>query len=633
MNSQVNIAVSSTGVTRRVAYSPSRSPSCPLGHFDNLALVSHPRHLDQLDQNEGTTLVVATEWAVWQVAVERGLAAVHHEGLLKSWPDEISPPEEVYSDACMWIYADGKDMTLYGDVSLGRLYGTFLAHAHHAVLLIGAALNRLCLAHTPRRIVLYDLSAHFGALGAAAKRQLVAEIAAEAKIEVLDRLDQPEAGDPWMHHLPCLAPRPAAIPTIRDRLRDVAAVVLEGVFRLRLFGRRNWPRSFLFVSIASLAELVERPPGRFVPVMSAAASPKNRKFLGACWRNGVLPARLAPPRPLARHHKAEAEIRTKVEAAWEQHPASGFAAVHRETVREWLFAPGVLASLAAQVEALAALLDRLGIKRVVTGDVSGPFGRSLCELAAVRGIGADETLNGMFLAPMKEPSRCGDGHIAPVVTRQLAFGQATLDWLTEISAPMESVVTGYPALGRPVATVPTESRPPRHALVLPCYAWLNELTAWRGEIFPLLVDTIRMLADLGIADIRLKLHPGVDNEAFFRRLVSDFDLPCTVVKQGSVAEHLDWADMVVGPATSGACLETLAVGKPYYILRPLPSGVPDHALPGAIIAGSAAELAEHIKAGHVPDRDRLLGHLCAFGVIDDPSAAVWRAIDEACAKC
>ncbi|MDO8607462.1 MAG: hypothetical protein Q7R40_13070 [Phaeospirillum sp.] len=596
--------------------------------YRRLVLISVPRHLDGFDPAAPADLIVATEWLAWREARARGFDAVHFECADPSWPAaDAGPPLDLAPRGTGWVWAGEVDPTVYRDVSLGRLYSTYLSIAWHAAATLRHGLLRLCRDLRPEQLVLFDLSAPYDVLTAAAKRAIAADAAAAVDAEVDDRLDPPAATENALPFLQgCMTPKPARPPGLKDRLREWVAGRVEALFRLHLLARRRRPRVFFYISLLSLRHLVDGFDGRgIVPVIPFGPSPKTRSFLTTCWRGGIWPVAMEAAGSDGKRRAEEARIIAAMEAHWRSHPTAGLEAVQRETVRSSLFRPGILTSLMALVDQLAHLLDRLRIDRVVTGDSGSPLGRAMCELALARGIPADETLNGVFVLPFRNAPRCGDRSMPATVTRELAQGPGSERWLNDQGARIERVVTGYPALGRPQ---PGPLAPPklRHGLILPGYAWSNDMETTRSRIISSLVETVRMMADLGFTGIRLKLHPSKDVVGFYRHLVERLDLPCEVHAGGSFEQHVAWADVVVGPVGSSTFLETVAGGKPYYVMRPLPSTITADLLPGAVIVDDAAQLAGALKSGIVPDRDRLLGHLCGLGVVGDPVAATWDAI-------
>lgn len=598
--------------------------------YERLVLAALPRHLDGLGPND---LIVATEWWVFQLAKEQGLDTVHINALVENSAAQSDISIGAYMYACSWpLDEQGLDLSTYNGVSLGRLCGTFLTLGYQSIIEIHAALERLCRDLSPKRIELRDVSAQFFSLSDAAKRHLVTDIAARHGCEMVDRLDPAQPGDPAIHLRSFVGPQPLSRPTGHDRLRSIFTWMVETVFRIRLAGRTKRRRVFLSVSNLALKSMVEHFDGtEITPVIAASSSPKNLAFLRRCWSNGVFPAASTRPGDATRRRRDCAELIARVENHWSIHPMTGVDAVFRQIVRDFILPPAVLEGLAQTVDSLAGFLDRLQIRHVVVADAAATQGRALCELARIRQIWTDESLNGVFVSPVKEPTRCGHGLAPAVLDRQLAFGQANARWMKEIGSPARIAITGYPALGHPgpgPGPLPRPTRPPKNALVLPVYAWTNDPTVPRAVIVPLVVNMVRALSKRGFTGIRVKLHPSVDNVAFYRNVANHFGLNCDIPDSGNFEQHLDWADVVIGPVGTSCFLETLAAGKPYYVLRPEPTTISDEQLPGAVVAATAEALADRIADGELPDREKLLEHWVALNIVQDPLREIWAAIKQ-----
>ncbi len=129
--------------------------------YERIALVSHPRHLDQLGAPDRSTLVIATEWLTWWEAKNKGYHVTHYESRLAPWPDEIGRFEDIYLKACEWIYVDGKDATQYKGVSLGQAFGTAATLAWMAATRLDFAINKICSEVRPSEMILFDLIGMF----------------------------------------------------------------------------------------------------------------------------------------------------------------------------------------------------------------------------------------------------------------------------------------------------------------------------------------------------------------------------------------------------------------------------------------------------------------------------------------
>jgi hypothetical protein len=97
---------------------------------------------------------------------------------------------------------------------------------------------------------------------------------------------------------------------------------------------------------------------------------------------------------------------------------------------------------------------------------------------------------------------------------------------------------------------------------------------------------------------------------------------------GNFLDHLTWADIVVGPATTGAFAQTLAAGKPYYVFRSSFSAVPKSYLRSATVVSSATELNSALASGTEPDGDAVLQHMCATKTIANASERMWQVLED-----
>jgi hypothetical protein len=165
-------------------------------------------------------------------------------------------------------------------------------------------------------------------------------------------------------------------------------------------------------------------------------------------------------------------------------------------------------------------------------------------------------------------------------------------------------------------------------LLLPVTAYLSDPRALAGDVSAAVEACARVLIARGY-EVRIKLHPGLHEPAYFEALCRDAALPCEVSVTGTLRDHLDWADLVVGPIASNAAIETLSAGKPYIPLCPNPTAI-DHSLVASMpLVDSAAALDATLAQGWRPNMDDALEELCATTSVPDPSARFWRALETA----
>ena len=125
--------------------------------YRRVVLLSHVRHLDRLDPDADDQLVISTDWLAWRRWTDAGRAGLHFDALIADWPEEMGDPATHHQRACEWVYVDGRDVTLFRGVSLGKqfnravsLFSLHFARAWHG-------LDRLCRRFGPEEIVLLDL--------------------------------------------------------------------------------------------------------------------------------------------------------------------------------------------------------------------------------------------------------------------------------------------------------------------------------------------------------------------------------------------------------------------------------------------------------------------------------------------
>jgi hypothetical protein len=166
-------------------------------------------------------------------------------------------------------------------------------------------------------------------------------------------------------------------------------------------------------------------------------------------------------------------------------------------------------------------------------------------------------------------------------------------------------------------------------LVLACPPGPDDLVALRGDGFKYAVDVLAMLAEEGY-ETRFKLHPGLERTVYYAEVFRRHGIETTILKSEPIHPEMAWADVVIGPITSGAMVESMTMGKPYIPVVMPPSGVTE---------GGKVDLPVCRNADEVRDRLRRPGdlvamiagareRLSAFASISDAGAEVWRALTE-----
>lgn len=593
--------------------------------YARLTLVSHRRHVEAMVP-DADTLVVSTDWLTWRLCLVRGIACVHFEFALADWPDARGPANTAHLRHGEWVCdADGRDFTRFAGVSLGKLFVRGVTMFANAYDRMWHALDRLCERFAPHELVLLDLRAEFDLLDDAVKRRLAAEIAARHGAILVDRLDPPSIEDAGFAENAAGFGSPDHEPRWRSLLRAAYGTLVAGLFALRRILDHREP-VLMIHNWATTAPLLEyHDSTKVVPSLFAASLPKRPRFLWSLWCRGVVLVRLPSVSLNAAEGRAVAAIGATIgaRAATE----TGTTGALFGFLRDRVVATGWLRQQAIAAKAHDQLFRRHRFARLVVGDSTNDICRVAIEAARGHGVAVDELPNGMFITPQHYDTRTGDRAGPPLIDRMLCWGPSGERWITAQAPGMARVRTGYPALD-PLRRPPRPLARLQRALVLPVYADCDDVSAFTSNIFGWLAGVVETLAGLGCGEIRVKLHNGPQNPDYYREVLRQAGLQADIVKGGPLQPHLAWADVAIGPSNSGAMVEALAAGLPYYAVVPIPSLIDVALLPTTIIVQSTADLAARLQRRDGPDIATALDDLCDFAAIPNASRQVWRALEK-----
>jgi hypothetical protein len=620
--------MSSPEDARASAYSLFAEPPGLKSRYRAIQVISHGRHVAALE-DDGDTLIVSTDWLAWRETLRRGLPCLHFDSLLVPWPAPMGDPATFHQRACEWVYDEaGGDMTRFSGISLGKL---FIRNVSLFTLHYGRAwhgLDRLLARFRPERLILRDLRLRLDLLDDPAKRDLLAGLAARHGVELIDRLDAPPPGDPGFPERFEGVAAPLREPLAKALLRDAYAWAVDRAFRLRhVFAK---PRPVLMMlNWLSAGNLIERcPRPEATAALFASQLPKSLAFLADCWRRGLVLLALPNARLEARDKTALLEIERRLALAWKTPASDPIEMAKRDFVLRRIVAAGWLHSQALEVKRYQALFRKRRFARVVVGDATSVICRMIAEAAKQSGVPVDEMLNGQFVTTQRYDARTGDRFGQPCVDRLLSRGLRDEQWLEATGAPLAWKRIGYPALAGFKGGAPKLAATDK-ALVLPIYADGDDALAVQGCVFTHLAETLIALRDFGCRDIRVKLHVGPPNTPYYQALLDLIGVKAQIVKEGALAAHLEWADFVVGPVNSGALLEALAAGKPYFPFLPEPTLIDQQLIGGIDVLRRPGELTEALASGRLIDRDAILETLVSASTIADSPDAFWKAMADA----
>ena len=608
--------------------------------FDRIALVCHPRHLTALDRNDDGLLIVSADWLVCQTCLLEGRPAVHYEVGLLDW-NCGSLDRDLLIRANDWMFDGDEDVTLFHGASLGKAFiRDFSLFLYHRVRLRDG-LHDILRRSRAKEILLFDYQVDFFSVAHEEIVAMVEAVARETGVTFVNHCDPVSATDP---ESPILPSRLRRLPTLltRSRLgwRDAAMSIFEWclglVSRVLALGKGSQPRVLCCMTHLNAIGLLENAAGSgLAPAFIAAIFPNRRRlgFLLRRFAEGTILFSL-PNGKLSSTDKAAIDrMGDRLRQAWSKAPTDIGKALcrHAET---YVLERGLLALVACEVLACEQLLDRVRPKAYITDSLDSPTHYILGQLATARRIQTFYTWHGQYIQNLRIYMLDGDPRVPSNTSHCLTWGEIHERWLRGI---------GFKGILCRTGNIVAQASPPdvngsaEHTLARLDPSTANVLllqyTPGRDDIrglderqYASFVEIVRMLRRLGFRNIRLRLHPGVWKIAYFERISALFGLECPVEEGGTFKAAAEWADLVIGPAQSGAMVETMSYGKPHF-----PIVLPPHSLNSEVLDiirpfTSVADLEAAIRKRVSVDQRRILNAMSSRDEIDNPARRAWQTI-------
>lgn len=605
--------------------------------YRRLALVSMAGHLDALDQADTDTLVVSCCWLLWQRAAAEGRHCLHYEQGFQTI-DEAKLGTDIYLRTQDWSFVDGKDITLFQGASLARKFTSEVNQVIIESERLGQTLLGLIERFGPEEIVFHDFRSEIAALDRNARFSLVERVAGGHGIPVIDRRDSlpDSAADMPLRKLHITtAPPPVSL---KQRIRETFLRLLdETMARLSTltgFLAGGKPRILFLTTQLNGLPLLNRHEGRDISFLYPAPwFPMRKKpaaFLKYLFQGNRLFTFMTP-------RLTKTDIAT-VEAV-EQQVKDNLSRVRQSRwpevanfVENQIIGGRRLYDTAAQVKGTNDLLDAYAPDAVLTDAFLNLTSVTTLEMAKTRNIPTAITWHAPFIQQVKFPVLGCEPRAEGATDYFFSWGASTDKYLDGVSARGTKIRTGsLPAKWATKKLSPASGA--GGVLVLQYSApKIDPLWPWAGQ-YRHFVETVRMLNDLGYTDVRYKLHPGQNKPSYYKQIAEFYGLKCEVYLKGKFLDFVEWADFVIGPVHSGAMLETMAVGRPYFPVLLHPHVLGPDLENDYTVYSDVDSLRQALEKGTTPDNTRLFEDFTSLGSIPDPAGRVLDALaDIVCPK-
>ena len=296
---------------------------------------------------------------------------------------------------------------------------------------------------------------------------------------------------------------------------------------------------------------------------------RDPKWMLRSISNGVLPVGYRQPKLSSTDLNELGEIRQVFEKAPASAPSSH--AFMTAFAAEEILASGELERLAVETVSARRLLEVYEPQDILTDSLLNPVSGIVIDVAREMGIPVTVMLHAHYIQNLKFERLGCDPRVGTQADRFFSWGPITENWLRETGATAVPVRTGNPISGKFTSKPRTAKSKQDNVLLLQYTIAYSDLGAWPHHEYEFFVDMLGALNDLGYANVRLRLHPGVPKYGYYREITDHFGLTCEVNDNGPFDEQIEWADFVIGPVISGAMLEVIASEKRYYpvLMQPL----------------------------------------------------------------
>ena len=602
--------------------------------YSRFALISHPDHLVELDRNDTNTLIVSCNWLLWQQALNKGWHCAFLEPVI-STPKASAKDDDFFLNSLNWLYRDGRDLTLFQGISLGRRFHREAFLCYYEFSSINNGLQELIERYRPREMAYFDIRSLYGVLDPSDRIAIVEGVCKRFDLDFIDKSSPTEQVDPFLPYMSLFNSSEAKTGYVKwhERVANLKLSAFESLFGfISSIQRTIWntrPAVLLVNTHLTAVPLLDNFDGRgLTPMVLAKWFPRKAKLLILLKR--LLKGVMLVGGPAPKLSEAENISLKKMEKdlvenwnASSEHSVTFF----RNYFQKHIIPSGRFQEMAQNIKWVSQLLDRYSPKMLFSDGLDDALSQIFFVASKKRNIRTAVTLHGTVIHDAKIDILGCDERVDPVVDTFFTWGKVNEDWLEDIAAQCKTVRIGnLVALRSRPTTLPLQMENRQRALVLQ-YAMTPWDLAWPQDAqYSLFVATIRLLNELGFKEVRFKMHPGGGSASFYEKIVSTFGLNCLIYQNEPFDSLVNWADFAVGPVSSGGMLEFLGSNKPYFPILIEPTSMNPKYVEGLPVSRNLKDLREYLTAPTPPDFSALNERFSSLTEIPNPAIRTWEEL-------
>lgn len=587
--------------------------------YKHIALVSHSRHISKVKTDLSSTLFVCSDWILTFDLSKKGYDAIHYESGIQNWNGD-GLESDLYNRANDWIFINGEDKSKYRGVSLGKLFSRDISFVYIAYSRLHYSLSFICKKYKPKEVQFLDYRAEIGILDCESKLSIVHDVCSRYDIDVKDISDCPDDDTDEFPQYQIYGSRTVKRESLRIFRKIYYAfwIFISYLFNLIKFDRRK----VVFFTGGHIAQVVSKQQkysNKILPIFFISTLKKSPiKLLKVLIGGGHL------EKPIIGSDEIDSQILNKIYKTylnyWDGLEKSTLEKILFSHIKNKIFNSERIVYYCSQIEKSHKYLEKLKPKRILIDSVFGADSRIVMEISAKLGIKVDYIWHGFWQHIIYFDAISGDLETKPMIDNIYSWGEQNERWLKAIGWKGSIVRVGNPFADKySRAQIKDNQKKAGQNILLLQYTPMNsDIKGLNSNQYGYLVDLVSYLNQIDGVKVRVKLHPGVFKKSYYARIIKMFDLKCELRDDSPFEKHIDWADKVIGPCQSGAYLEVLAAGKPYY-----PVMMPPHSNIVGIKNGkvyySLKELKNDFSKEIFQNNDDLLEELISLKEFSNPS--------------
>ena len=169
----------------------------PKSHYEEIALISHPSHLEKLETVVESTLIVSCDWSLMGPVNSLGFDCVYFEFFLAN-ADFGVLDTDLYLLCSDQVSKQERDAGSSKDVPIADLFVrdySLVVIAYHRLY---TGLTTMISQLNPSRILLFDIRCEFGLLSVESKKRMASEVCKRNSIELLNFIAAPNDDDKYL---------------------------------------------------------------------------------------------------------------------------------------------------------------------------------------------------------------------------------------------------------------------------------------------------------------------------------------------------------------------------------------------------------------------------------------------------